>query len=89
MGERDLELLLKGYHLTTANIYYGLPDYPDILQQFIWQEYDLAPKFPKLIKYLDFWKREIDAKIHSVTVAHVQLIRPAELKIVGSEFYIH
>ena len=37
-----LELMLKGYGLTTARILYHLPDHPHLLQTFIWQEYDLA-----------------------------------------------
>jgi uncharacterized protein Usg len=40
---------LEGFSLTTAEILYRLPDYPRLLQSF-WQDYDLAPKFPKLIE---------------------------------------
>jgi hypothetical protein len=28
--------------------YYRLPDHPDLLQFYVWQEYDLAPAFPEL-----------------------------------------
>ena len=49
---------IEGYGLTTANILYRLPDYRGVLQQYIWQEYDLAPRFPELNKFLDFWGRE-------------------------------
>lgn len=80
---------LEGYGLTTANILYRLPDHPAILQNFIWQNYDLQPKFPELRKFLDFWTAKIDGAIHSVTVAHQGLIKPAELRFVGSEFRLH
>lgn len=80
---------LEGYGLTTANIFYRLPDHPKILQNYIWQEYDLHPKFPELRKFLDFWTQKLDGAIHSVTVAHQGLIKPAELKMVGAEYRLH
>ena len=78
MADTDLERMMRDYRLTTAEILYHLPDHPRLLQSFVWQELDLAPKFPTLKKFLDFWDRELDGKIHSVRVAHAELIRPAE-----------
>ncbi len=72
--ESDLEKQLKDYRLTTAKILYHMPDYQELLQEFIWQEYDIAPKFPELHKFLDFWTREIDGKLHSVYVASKGII---------------
>ncbi|MBM3507048.1 MAG: Usg family protein [Alphaproteobacteria bacterium] len=60
---------LEGYRLTTAEITYHRPDHPAFLQQFIWQELDLAPQFPALQRFLDFWEAKIEGKIHSVRVA--------------------
>lgn len=45
---RNLQKQLDGYRLTTAEITYHLPDYPALLQKFIWQNLDLAPRFPEL-----------------------------------------
>ena len=56
------------YRLTTAEIVYRLPDQPDELQTFIWQKFDLAPDFPELSKFLDFWRRNIDGELHEVKV---------------------
>ena len=36
----EMELKLKGYRLTTAEILYYMPDHPDLLQSFLWQTYD-------------------------------------------------
>ena len=46
-------------------IYY-LPDYNHILQEFIFQQYDIRPDYPKLNKFLRFWKKNIEARIHRV-----------------------
>lgn len=86
---RDLSLLLRDYRLTTAEILYHFPDHPVLLQSYVWQELDLAPKFPTLKKFLAFWNRELDGKIHSVKVMHAELITPAEFKLVGASIQIH
>ena len=61
--------VIEDYRLTTAEILYRLPDHPDILQTYIWQSMDIAPAYPELRKFLDFWDRELDGKLHSVRVA--------------------
>jgi uncharacterized protein Usg len=48
--------------------------------------YDLFPKFPALLEFLDFWGRELDGPLYSVTVAHAQLIGPTEMRAVKGEF---
>ena len=80
---------LAGFSLTTAEILYRLPDHPALLQSYIWQEYDMAPRFPKLKMFLDFWTSKLDGKLFRVTVAHSKLIRPAELRMIGAEFRLN
>jgi uncharacterized protein Usg len=80
---------LEGYGLTTAEILYRMPDHPTILQSYIWQEYDLFPKFPELKKFLDFWTRTLDGPLFKVTVGHCKLIKPAEIQALGAEFKLH
>ena len=80
---------LEGFSLTTAEILYRLPDYPRLLQSYIWQDYDVHPRFPKLRTFLEFWTRNLDGKLFGVRVAHKKLITPAELRIVGGEFRVH
>lgn len=85
----DFKAQLAGFSLTTAEIIYRLPDYPALLQSYIWQEYDVAPRFPKLKSFLEFWTAKLDGKLYKVTVAHSKLIRPAELRLVDAEFKVH
>ncbi len=89
MASSDFQRMLAGYGLTTANICYRLPDHPALLQNYVWQDYDLHPEFPELRKFLDFWTRKLDGALHSVVVAHAGLIRPSELRLVGREFQLH
>ena len=89
MPGRETELMLKGYGLTTAELYYRMPDYRSVLNSFIWQEYDVAPKFPRLIKFLDFWSHNLDGPLASVRVAHAGILRPVELRHVDHEWRLH
>jgi len=82
MTSRDFLVQLQGYGLMTAEISYYMPDHPDLLQLFVWQEYDVAPDFPILHKFLDHWRREIEAALHSIRIAHQHLIRPTEWRAV-------
>ena len=74
----DFEKQLQNYRLTTAEIIYHLPDYPELLQSFIWQQLDIAPEFPILTSFLDYWIEHIEGRLHTVKVANCELIRPAE-----------
>lgn len=86
---RDFSLQLAGYSLTTAEILYRLPDHPTLLQSFIWQEYDVHPRFPRLKGFLDFWTRNLEGKLYRVTVAHKKLITPAEVRLVAGDYRMH
>lgn len=89
MADRDFRQMLEGYSLTTAEILYRMPDHPALLQSYLWQDYDLHPRFPKLKQFLDFWTRNLEGKLHRVLVAHTGLVRPAELKLVGADFKLN
>ena len=85
----DFELRLKGYSLLTAEILYWMPDHHDLLQSFVWQTLDLAPRFPRLHQFLDYWRAHIEAPLHSIHITHASLVTPSELKLVGNEFRLN
>ena len=87
--DKSFRRQLDGYSLATAEITYRMPDARSLLQTYVWQDYDMAPKFPVLRKFLDFWERELDGPLHSVRVAHSALIKPAEFKIIDHELTLH
>ena len=79
----DFPVQARGYRLTTAHVRYHLPDDYDALETFVWQTVDLVPDLPRIRRFLDFWIREIEGKLHSVTVGAGLLIRPVSLDHVG------
>ena len=89
MPVTETELMLKGYGLTTAEIYYRMPDYRNVLNTFVWQQYDLAPDYPELFKFIEFWQTKIEGPLHSVRFTHHKLIGAAEWRQVRGEFRLH
>ena len=89
MVSEDFRKQVVGYGLTTAHILYRRPDHRWLLQSYVWQNYDLFPKFPELCRFLAFWQEKLDGPLHSVRVAHCKLIKPAELKAIDGEFRLH
>jgi uncharacterized protein Usg len=77
-------MIVKDYRLTTARIFYHLPDHPGLLQSYVWQEFDLEPDYPALRKFLDFWANALDGKVHSVEVAAAQSVRTGRVRHAGS-----
>jgi uncharacterized protein Usg len=80
---------LLPYSLTTAEITYHLPDYPNLLQHFIWQDLDVLPHFPVLRRFLAFWNRSLEGRLHSVKIVAASLVKPAEFRFAGGEFVLH
>lgn len=85
----SLATQIAGYRLTTAEILYHMPDARDLLQSFVWQDYDMAPEFPVLKRFLDFWEENLDGPLHSVRVAHAPLISPSECRSHAVELRLH
>jgi uncharacterized protein Usg len=84
-----LELQLNGYRLATAEIIYHLPDHPGLLQTFVWQHYDIEPDYPELHRFLDFWSRNIEGKLHSVTVGRTKLLAPPRYANAAGLWQLH
>ena len=80
---------LQDYRLATAEILYRLPDYPELLQTYIWQDLDIAPRYPVLHKFLDFWEAQLDGRLHSVRIASTKLIQPAKWSHPGVVLHLH
>ena len=89
MSPTTLSRQLEGFSLTTAEILYRLPDYPRLLQSYIWQDYDVALEFPKLVDFLDYWAANLDGPLYRVRVAHRRLIAPQEFRFVSGELRLN
>ena len=87
--QSETELMMKGYGLTTAELFYHMPDHPHVLNTFVWQDYDLAPDHDRLLKFIGFWQKELDGPLHSVRFVHRKMISAGEWRNVTGEFHYH
>ena len=85
----DISLQPQDYRLTTAEILYGMPDFPDLLQTYVWQGLDRVPDFPRLNGFLAFWESEVEGRLHSVRVAFVDEIQPGGWRSLRASMSIH
>ncbi|MHA1153684.1 MAG: hypothetical protein ACTSQ7_13650 [Alphaproteobacteria bacterium] len=79
----------QDYRLTTAEILYQIPEYPDLLQSYLWQSLDRVPDFPKLNDFLSAWEKDIEGKLHSVRIGYVGIIQPEEWRYADSMTATH
>ena len=47
-----------------------MPDYNNILQEFMWQLNDVVPEYPRVHRFLNHWHENIEAVIETVEVSH-------------------
>jgi uncharacterized protein Usg len=83
----EVELMLRGYGLTTAKLYYRMPDFRHVLNFYFWQQYDQFPDYPVLFKFIEFWQREIEAPLHSIEFIHRRAIAAGQWQNVVGEYY--
>ena len=62
-------MILRRKSIVTVDILYWMPDYDNILQEFVWQTKDVVPEIPRVHKFLDYWHKNIDAVISEIKVA--------------------
>jgi uncharacterized protein Usg len=82
-------ITLLSHRLTTAEILYHMPDYPDLLQSFIWQHLDVAPEYPRLRTFLDYWRDNLDGRLHSVTIGAGKLNSRSEFRHADVALRLH
>ena len=89
LSQETIRKQLEGYRLTTAEILYHLPDHPHLVQSFVWQQFDIAPRYPELQRFLAFWEKNIEGKLHSVKIAQAPLIAPPHMRHAQASFSLH
>ena len=55
--------------IVTVNVFYWMPDYQNILQEFIWQTADIRPEYPRVHRFLNYWHNNIEAVIEEINIA--------------------
>ncbi len=62
-------MLVRGFVPVTVAVLYWMPDHRSILNEFVWQTLDISPRYPRVERFLDHWRREIEATIAEVRLS--------------------
>ena len=89
LPSNDFVKQVNDYRLTTAQILYHMPDHPSLLQTFIWQQLDIAPRFPILTRFLDYWEKNLDGRLHSVRVANLDMVAASDYRYAEGVLQLH
>jgi uncharacterized protein Usg len=85
--DEDFIKSLRGYEYTLIKVYYYVPDYNSIINEFSWQTLDIPPCFPRIHSFLNYWQSNIEAVIKEIELAHGNNRR--SLKKVDEFFDLH
>ena len=66
MNER---MIVPKKTIVTLSIFYWMPDYNRILQEFYWQTDDVRPEYPRVHRFLNYWHNNIEAVIEEINIA--------------------
>ena len=62
-------IIIRKKELVFVGVIYYMPDYQNLLNEFYWQCEDIVPDIPKVHKFLNYWKDNIEAIIKEVKVS--------------------
>ena len=54
--------------IVTVSVFYWMPDYRHVLQDFIWQTDDIKPEYTRVHKFLNYWHDNIEAVIEEIKI---------------------
>ena len=64
-------------------VVYYMPDYLNLVNEFIWQTRDQLPDYPRIGRFLEYWDKNIDGPIKEVYI-HDQ--EDSKIRIVDRTF---
>jgi uncharacterized protein Usg len=67
-------MILRRKSIVTVDILYWMPDYTNVLQEFVWQTSDIVPEYPRVHRFLNYWQENIEAVISEVRIADAETI---------------
>lgn len=70
----------------TIDVFYYYPDFPLLIQEFIWSTDDTIPDLPRIRKFLNYWENNLDGVIHHVVLAGLDNLGPKEYRSVNEIF---
>lgn len=62
------DIIRFDYSIVTIRVIYYIPDYQSVVNVFSWETLDLRPHYPRIQRFLDHWRREVEAVIKEIMI---------------------
>ncbi len=72
--------------IATVDIFFYLPDYPSLVEEFVWQTSDFYPDYPRVQQFLEHWSKNIEAVIKEIVLTHDRARGERNVRIVHDVF---
>tara|TARA_B100000287_G_scaffold187127_2_gene176961 strand:- start:1428 stop:1673 length:246 start_codon:yes stop_codon:yes gene_type:complete len=59
---------IRKWTVASVQVVYYIPDYLNLVNEFIWQTEDQLPEYPRITRFLDYWDKNIDGPIKEVYI---------------------
>ena len=53
----------KNLVLATVRVTYWLPDFNSLVNEFVWQDNDISPLYPRMAEFLDHWLQVMEGRL--------------------------
>ena len=63
-----IEIILRKWTVASVQVVYYIPDYMNLVNEFIWQTEDQLPEYPRITRFLDYWDKNFDGPIKEVYI---------------------
>ena len=84
--KQGIPSLLIPNGVATVEVFYYLPDYPSLVEEFVWQTSDFHPVYPRVRRFLDFWSENVEAVIKEILLTHDRASGKKAIRVVNSTF---
>ena len=78
--------ILHKWTVATVQVVYYIPDFPHIVNEFMWQTDDQRPNFPRIGRFLNYWDKNIDGPIKEV---YIYDQGQSEVRVVDRKFKLN
>ncbi len=59
---------IRKWTVASVQVVYYIPDYLNLVNEFVWQTEDQLPEYPRITRFLDYWDKNIDGPIKEVYI---------------------
>ena len=73
LEESKMAYIIKKWTTASVQVVYYIPDYLNLINEFIWQTRDQQPDYPRINQFLDYWDKNIDGPVKEAFIYDMKM----------------